>query len=258
MNKETAQEILKINQETYTRIASDFSETRQKSWPEMDLMVKKYIKDNFNILDLGCGNGRLLLSFKNLKEINYLGLDNCSNLLPKNQDFEKIHTRFICGNILDLKQFADEEFDAIFMIASFNHIPSEELRKQTMQELNRILKPGGYLIMTNWNLWQIKGKKTIWKYKFDADKKDELFEDLKLKDVITMWQNKHPLYYRAFTKGEMKKLFKSVKFKVLENYYVSQGKKVNWWNGRNILTVGKKAACPEELATKDPVDFNNK
>jgi len=240
MKQETAQEILKINKESYIQIANDFSDTRQQSWPEIDLVVKKYIKNNFDILDLGCGNGRLLLSFKNLKEINYLGLDNCSSLLPKNQGNQNIHAKFMYGDILDLKQFADEEFDVVFMIASFNHIPSEKIRQTIMQKLNRIIKPGGYLIMTNWNLWQIKGKKTIWKYKFDKEKEEEFFSDLKIRDVVTLWQNKHPLYYRAFTKNELKKIFIKAKFKVLENYYVSQGKKVNWWNGRNILTVGKK------------------
>ncbi len=240
MKKSTAQQILKINSETYNRIASDFADSRNKAWPEIDLTIEKYIKDGFKILDLGCGNGRLLLSLKNLKDIQYIGLDNCSNLLSKNQESKNIHTKFIKGDILDLKQFADEEFDVVFMIASFNHLPLKKLRQKILKDIKRILKPGGYLIMTNWNLWQIKSKKNIWKYKFNSEAEDKIFADLKFKDVMTLWQNKYPLYYHAFTKKELKKLFKSANFKILVNKYVSHGKPAQWWNGRNILTVGQK------------------
>jgi hypothetical protein len=61
-----------------------------------------------------------------------------------------------------------------------------------------------------------------------------------IKDVFTFWQNKFPLYYYAFTLRELKKLFSSASFQILENSFVHRGKKARWWNGHNILTVGKK------------------
>jgi len=57
---------------------------------------------------------------------------------------------------------------------------------------------------------------------------------------MTMWQNKFSLYYRAFTLRELKKLFKKSNFKILQNEFVKDGEKVNWWDGKNILTIGEK------------------
>ena len=86
--------------------------------------------------------------------------------------------------------------------------------------------------MTNWNLWSLKNKKSIWS--------NSKSFNIGFKDILTFWQNKHPLYYRAFTKSELNKLFKKSKFKILENQYIKDGKPTHWWNAKNILTIGEK------------------
>ncbi|MFH1564480.1 MAG: class I SAM-dependent methyltransferase [bacterium] len=60
MDKATAQLLLSQNKKTYNSIAQNFSQTRNKIWPELDFFIKNYIKDGSSILDVGCGNGRLL------------------------------------------------------------------------------------------------------------------------------------------------------------------------------------------------------
>ncbi|MFC1622451.1 class I SAM-dependent methyltransferase [Patescibacteria group bacterium] len=247
MNLQKAQEILKITNNSYEKIASDFSDTRNRSWQETDLVISKHIKDNFKILDLGCGNARLLKSLQknNFKNLDYTGLDNSNKFIKKNQDSKFqipnskfLNIKFIKGDILNLKHFKNNEFNTVFMIAIFNHIPSEQLRQKVLNEIYRILKPNGKLIMTNWNLWNVKNKKSIWKYNLKLSFPE--LGKLSFRDVITLWQNKYPLYYRAFTLRELKKLFKKSNFKILENKYVKDGKPAHWWNGKNILTIGEK------------------
>jgi ubiquinone/menaquinone biosynthesis C-methylase UbiE len=261
MTKEQALKLVKITRETYDLIGADFATTRNKPWVEMDVLASKYVRDGQKILDVGCGNGRLLKLLKGRK-IDYWGLDGAAVLLEeakkKLAEFEvkKMgRVEFRQFNILDLPELEEKEFDIVFMFASFNHLPSEELRLQALKDVRQILKVGGLLVMTNWNMWQIgKEKKSIWNYKlwrtvhgekYKTENLDDIKEEMAFKDVMTFWQSrdgkaKGGLYYRAFTRGELRRLFKKAGFKILENYYANQGKKVFWWRGRNVVTVGVK------------------
>ncbi|HPI67021.1 MAG TPA: class I SAM-dependent methyltransferase [bacterium] len=254
MDQKTAGQLIKLNQNSYSQIAEDFSNTRNYSWPEIDLLIEKHLRPGMKILDLGCGNGRLLKSLKKIEDFSYLGLDNCSALIEKAQEniktlkHENIKTKFVCQDILNLSQFTNNEFEVIFMMASFHHIPSRELREKLLSDIKRILKPGGFLIMTNWNLWQLGAKKSVWNSFLSSPRRRGSQNSLRLpigsgmtkKDVITLWQNQFPLYYYAFTLGELKKILRGSGFKIIENYYVKQDKKACWWNGYNILSVGQK------------------
>ncbi len=249
MNLEQAKQIINLTKESYNNIAVSFSDSRSNNWPEVKSLVKEYVKDEDKILDLGCGNGRLIQLLKDYKDISYTGLDNSEKLIEKaKKEYKasklinlKNKINFIANDILNLNQFESNSFDKIFMIASFNHIPSKELQEKVMTNLYRILKKEGILIMTNWNLWQVGTKKNIWQYKFNHNYQiPDSKHKLNFKEVLTLWQNKYPLYYYAFTLKVLKKLFKKADFKILENKYVNKNKFVHWWNGWNIVTVGKK------------------
>ena len=248
MNLLMAQALIKMNQKSYNQVAGGFSDSRVFPWEEVEQNIKEYIKEGYKILDLGCGNGRLLKSLTKFKNISYTGLDNCSAFMNKNQEKQEkvkkdIEVNFIQDDILNLSRFRDDLFDVIFVVASFHHIPTDELRQKVMANLHRILKPQGYLIMTNWNLWPLGVKKIFWQYnreKENIEIHDIGVKELGLRDIITFWQNEHPIYYYAFKLGELKKLFKKAGFKIIKNKYVKQGKQVHWWNGWNILTVGQK------------------
>ncbi len=272
MNQTTAENLMKITQESYQKIASSFSETRNFSWVEIDLAIEKYLKNNCKILDLGCGNGRLLLSLKKyLENFDYTGVDSCLELIKKAQlsfassqlsplsfprKRESRNIAFERGDILNLTNFADNSFDCVFMIASFNHVASVELREKLLLDVKRVLKPNGFLIMTNWNLWNVYNKKSVWSYilssrvesqrSLGGTEESHIFSGfpirsgMTIKDVLTFWQNQSPIYYHAFTLRELKKLLPKTNFKILANYYVKDGQKSFWFNGKNILTIGQK------------------
>jgi 2-polyprenyl-3-methyl-5-hydroxy-6-metoxy-1,4-benzoquinol methylase len=123
------------------------------------------------------------------------------------------------------------KFEIVFCVAVLNHLPSAEVQTQALQNIYQALKPEGYLLMTNWNMWNINNKKSWWRVRSKAD----------LRNVITYWgQEKLPLYYYAFTKRGLKKILTKAGFKVKENYYSLDGKKTSWWRAKNIVSVAQK------------------
>ncbi len=249
MHKHIAEKIYKTTRDSYQIIAKDFSATRNRQWPEVKDMVKKYIKDGDSILDIGAGNGRLVKTLAEEKDdIYYVGVDYAKNLIEeakKNTPQKNgLKTDFLVADALEIDDLFEEKFDAVFMLASFNHFPSHEMRESVLQKVNGILKKEGLLIMTNWNLWQINNKKSIWRLKiFNKKAKnipEEVEKQLKTKDLITYWQNKYPLYYYAFCKKDLKKALVKADFGVLKNDYIKNGQKAFFFNARNILSVAKK------------------
>jgi len=195
----------------YNGIACDFSKTRQNLiWPEIDYFMK-YAKDGQKILDLGCGNGRLLNYFAE-KNISYTGLDNSEELIKSARQLHpKQSDNFIVADMF-LLPFEDETFDVIFCLASFHHLPNEKLRLQALREMKRVLKKDGVILMTNWYVWQ----KLFWQ---------NIFTDFKLKnrwnDFFIPWKSsdkKINRYYHGFTLFELKNLFNKVNFSVIENF----------------------------------------
>jgi len=99
MKSSVALKILSKNKELYDQIAVQFSDTRNKIWPEFEYF-KGYLHNGQDILDLGCGNARLLELLKNYK-INYLGIDYSEKLIEEARH-DWPNSKFIVGDILDL------------------------------------------------------------------------------------------------------------------------------------------------------------
>ncbi len=231
MKEEIALKILARNKELYNDIASDFSRTRGAVWPEFEYF-KGYIANGQDILDLGCGNGRLLELLKDNK-INYLGVDYSQKLISSAQS-NWPDAKFLVADILNLPPLK-KKFDLVICVAVLHHIPSKKFRKQILKDIRSLLKPGGKLLMINWNLWQTRYMKYIIKYTL-LKMTDPLNEvngvkhmSLDLGDVFIPWQKKHLRYVHAFTEMEIESLVKKSGFEIIKNVA----------NSRNIITVAK-------------------
>jgi SAM-dependent methyltransferase len=101
-------------------------------------------KPPISLLDLGCGPGRDLKTFKALGH-DAVGLEGASQLAAmarRHSGCEVWEQDFLA---LDLPQ---ECFDGIFANASLFHVPSRELPK-ALRQLRATLKPGGVLFASN-------------------------------------------------------------------------------------------------------------
>ena len=83
-------QIIPKTREDYNRIAKYFSNTREYVWPEFKYF-SSFIKDDQNILDWGCGNGRMVFCLQDRK-VKYFGLDQSCELIKitkKNPDHDR-------------------------------------------------------------------------------------------------------------------------------------------------------------------------
>ncbi|MCC6639504.1 class I SAM-dependent methyltransferase, partial [Candidatus Falkowbacteria bacterium] len=81
MNREESLAIVAKVNDTYNTIAPHFSLTRYKLWGDFDYF-KPYINSGQEILDAGCGNGRLIEFFSSL-HVQYTGFDSSSELIAQ-------------------------------------------------------------------------------------------------------------------------------------------------------------------------------
>jgi ubiquinone/menaquinone biosynthesis C-methylase UbiE len=218
MDKLYAKYLLEKTREDYNRIAEDFSRTRSYL-PEDIKLLGKYAQEGDRVLDLGCGNGRLIELFKDLRNIEYIGVDSSEKLVEiakKNQGSRIKNQEFLTADALSLP-FENNHFDKIYSIAVLHHVPSEELRLRFLDKAKRVLKPGGLLILTVWNLRYDK----FWQILKFAVLKMLRRSKLDFKDVFIPWKNSKGeilarRYIHCFGKRELKNLAEKAGFQIEE------------------------------------------
>lgn len=218
--------IQKKVKDDYNQIAEGFSETRQIPWKDFECF-KAYYRSNFTVLDLGCGNGRLLTFLEKEGYKSYLGLDQSAELL-KQAKKEHPKAKFFEADMSEALPV--EKVNAIFAIASFHHLPPKD-QLQALKNWKKVLKPGGFLFMTNWNLHQ----RSFWPLLL----RSILTPSYGFRGVLVPWQNKVQRYYFAFTKRRLAKLLRQAGFTVLRNEYIRDGKSATILSGKNILTIAQ-------------------
>lgn len=202
----------------YDMIADDFSGTRNYSWGEFKIF-DKFLKRDFAILDLGCGNGRLLNYLKQSGCADYLGVDQSMALIAiAKSKFPE--NKFIADDFTK-KLPLRRKFDAVFFVASYHHIPPD-LQLPALKYAASYLKKGGYVFMINWNLRQMR----FW-----------FKSRLGHRGLLIPWKNSVKRYYYSFTKGILASLFRAAGLKVLMNEYYSGARKSNMFSAKNLVTI---------------------
>jgi len=225
MDKRYAEYLLLKTRNDYDQIAKEFSSSRAFLWKEL-IPLADHINPKDRVLDLGCGNGRLYSLLKS-KNIEYIGVDSSRELIKiAKEENQEGNPKFLTVEALSLP-FPDNYFDKIFSIAVLHHIPSEEFRLKFLEEIKRVLKPKGLLILTVWNLWQKKNfswfliKYTILRI-FGKSK-------LENRDIFYPWKDfeKRTLvhrYFHCFKRKELDKLIIKAGFNIKEIGFLSRGK----------------------------------
>lgn len=124
-------------------------------WRSENYLISKYfqgrsINNTLKILDLGCGCGRTTIPLKQ-KGYDVCGIDISPDMISKAKTISKENKLDIDFSVMDASEllFPDNSFDhVLFSYNGIEHIPSIELKKNVLSEVNRVLKQDGYFIFT--------------------------------------------------------------------------------------------------------------
>ncbi|PVD34929.1 hypothetical protein C0Q70_06210 [Pomacea canaliculata] len=136
--------------QVYEQIGAHFSDTRYKPWPQIAQFLLAQEPGSL-FMDTGCGNGKYFGINKNIFEI---GSDRSEKLaaICRERRFQVFRA--------DVRAIPvrDGAVDVGLCIAVIHHLSTENRRKQAVQELIRILRPGGSVLIYVWAKEQEKDR----------------------------------------------------------------------------------------------------
>ena len=170
--------------ELYNHIADDFDNTRHKMWKCIENFINSLNSDCL-VGDIGCGNGKNM--YLSRKDIKFKGMDFSTEFVKicklKNLDV-------IEGNILNIP-FESDYFDNCICIAVIHHLSERIDRIKAIEELLRITKIGGKILIYVWAFSQPENARR----KFNTH--DEMVPYKKINGEI------YYRYYHLYDQGEL-------------------------------------------------------
>lgn len=226
----------------YDEIGLAFSETRKKRmWPEIFPFIKM-VKKGMKVLDVGCGNGRLIPEFRN-KEIDYLGTDFSEVLLSFAKE-RFPNKKFLLRDITKVKDWDRlGKFDVIFCLGVMHHIPDRKLQHLVFQQMYQHLNQNGFLVLSVWNLWQSK---------FLKNHLLQIFEKIENGNLSYIWMpfsvsdgekriKTVQRFCKAYLPGELISLVKQAGLSVDKYYFASETNiHMSILSGRNFVLMARK------------------
>lgn len=231
---------IKLTIAGYDKIAHDWHGTRRHTWDEVDNIIKKEITEyfliknfTFKILDLGCGNGRLIQTLNKIKEseiyknlnINYIGIDPSDELIKicKKEYSNLSNVDFEVNDGIHIPS-KDESIDIVVSLAVLHHVPPE-YQDVWLTEVHRVLKKiSGKVIISVWLRDDSNDHRTT---VHQRENKDEM--------LLGFAQHKNIRYVYLFTENELVNLFERNNFKVLERKIEQRPNSKN----KNIILVAE-------------------
>ena len=139
-------------QATYDRIAAHFSKTREYAWPEVDSFLEG--RSAVRALDMGCGNGRHTEALAERAE-SVIGVDLSRGLLDeavaraRKRGFADAAS-FVHGDASALP-VRDDAVGLGVYVATLHHLAPRSARVESLDELARVLAPGGVALVSAWS-----------------------------------------------------------------------------------------------------------
>lgn len=101
------------------------------------------------ILDLGCGTGRHIVYFAK-NDFQVYGIDIAKEGIKLTREWlkkENLNANLKVGSIYEKLPYKEDFFDAVISTNTIHHATIKKIRK-TIREIERVLKPKGFLFIT--------------------------------------------------------------------------------------------------------------
>jgi len=215
MKQKTIGAINKLNRDFYKHLAPEFHTSRQKPWLGMNLALKKVALDSDKIpkvLDIGCGNGRFLISLKeDFNEVYYTGVDNNEELLTKAKE-QYPRQEWIIKDVV-----AEEvrgKFDLVGVFGLMHHIPGRDLRIKKLKEWINCLEPEGKMIVS---YWQEADKRSLSNQELES--RGIEFKKREAGDYYLGWNKSDKVRFcHCFSLKEVKALEEGIELEVFDSF----------------------------------------
>ncbi|CCO25346.1 class I SAM-dependent methyltransferase [Maridesulfovibrio hydrothermalis] len=113
-------------------------------------IFKEKVACNADILDVGCGYGRIMSSLHEAGYENIKGVEPSARLRSRGMDLDSsLDIRPLDGCTIP---FQDNSFDAVLLVAVLTCIPKNKDQSCLIKEIHRILKSGGILYVNDFLL----------------------------------------------------------------------------------------------------------
>jgi ubiquinone/menaquinone biosynthesis C-methylase UbiE len=183
--------------EVYDRIAEHFSSTREHPWPEVAAFLEG--RAGTRGLDVGCGNGRHAQELAACCE-RVVGVDASSGLLgaASTRASDRGYAEaldLVAGDASRLPLAAASVNLAVY-VATLHHLPDREQRVRSLDELERVLAPGGVALVSAWST----AHDTFAEASADDDEGFDTTVDWTLPDGETV-----PRYYHVYSPAEFER-----------------------------------------------------
>lgn len=155
---------MKMRRTNYDEIAERYDEDRKSRTHEPHRFIRRALDEgakDLAALDLGCGPGRWLaaqIAHFNGRPVRWVGLDPFAGMLALARR-NAPGAELVQGGA-EAIPFPDVSFDLVVSITSFHHFEDKE---RALDEVVRVLRPGGYFEIGNIAPWSMRG---WWSYRF--------------------------------------------------------------------------------------------
>ena len=181
----------------YNSISGHFNNTRHFIWPSVKQFLETIPKYSI-VADIGCGNGKNMTYLNN--DHIFIGTDFSIELLKicKEKQLETV----VANNCT--LPYKDNSFDSAISIAVIHHLSTSELRQLAINEIIRITKPNGLIMIQ------------VWAFEREYNTKYET------QDAMIPWKTKdnkiYNRYYYLFKKNELDKMINLNKVEIIRSY----------------------------------------
>lgn len=158
-----------------------------------------------DVLDFGCGVGRIMRHWKGVRGPRFHGCDYNPRLVDwcrKNLKFADFRTNTLAGPL----PYDPGSFDLVYAFSVFTHL-TEPLQRYWMGEMRRVLRPGGLLYLT------VHGEHYL--YKLDEAERERFAAgELVVTEAAQAGSNVCAAYHpKAYVRGGMSEGFEVAEFR---------------------------------------------
>lgn len=113
-------------------------------------LFSEYVSKDSKVLDVGCGYGRVLNELSEAGFTDLTGVDSAENMIKRGlREYPNLN---LVANPDGAIPFENNTFDAVILFGVLTCVPDNEAQKELLNDIKRVLKPGGVIYINDFLL----------------------------------------------------------------------------------------------------------